>query len=318
MAALVFGEVVDGALSASVRNAMAAAAKCASHVDVVLLGAGISAAASQAAALEGCRSVLVVQDESLHESSPEEYCGTVATLAREYTHLIATSTYCSRGLLPRVAAELGVAMASEVVEVISQNEFRRFTYASNALAKVELLDNVKIFSIRATAFPPVKSTGGSGSVQPLSLQPLPDRRSTVSVQRVKKAGRPDLANAKVIVAAGRGLKAASDFPVVEALADLLGGAVAASRPLVDMGYIGSEYQVGQTGKVVAPELYFAVGVSGAIQHIAGMKDSKVIVAINSDPDAPIFQYATYGLTGDLYEVVPSLCRALKAEFDNAI
>jgi electron transfer flavoprotein alpha subunit len=182
-------------------------------------------------------------------------------------------------------------------------------YAGNALATIELSDPLKILTIRVTAFDPVPGEG-SAAVSRLGAATPPVKRSSVVVEHAAASTRPDLSAARVVVAAGRGLKSAADFPLVERLADLLGGAVAASRPLVDMGYIGSEHQVGQTGKIVAPELYIAAGVSGQIQHIAGMKDSKVIVAINTDPDAPIFQYANYGLVGDMYQQIPALCDAV--------
>jgi len=312
MAALVFAEVVQGRLSASVRNALSAAARCADQVDVALIGHDLDAAIVEASSLPQCGRVLAHVGQ-VSEGSVEDIAPSLLKLAGDYSHLVGASSTLTRGLFPRIAAILGVAMASDVLEVVGPGEFVRPMYAGNALASVVLSDPIKIITVRVTAFDPVSGQGCPAVTRVDAVVP-PERRSCVVVEHAAASTRPDLSAARVVVAAGRGLKSASDFPLVERLADMLGGAVAASRPLVDMGYIGSEHQVGQTGKIVAPELYIAAGVSGQIQHIAGMKDSKVIVAINTDPDAPIFQYATYGLVGDMYEQIPALCDALqKAE-----
>jgi electron transfer flavoprotein alpha subunit len=310
MAALVFAEIAGGRLGPSVRNALAAAARCAEQVDVVLVGNAIDDAVAEAALLPRCRTVFAFDGAFVAEGSVEDIEPSLLSLVRDYTHLVAASSTLTRALFPRLAAILGVAMASDVIEVTAPHEFVRPLYAGNALASVELTDPLKVLTVRVTAFDPVSGRGNAQVVRHPAIEPA-RRRSTVRVEPAAATTRPDLSAARVVVAAGRGLKSASDFPLVERLADLLGGAVAASRPLVDLGYIGAEHQVGQTGKIVAPELYIAAGVSGQIQHIAGMKDSKVIVAINSDPDAPIFQYASYGLVGNMYEQIPALCDAIE-------
>jgi electron transfer flavoprotein alpha subunit len=310
MAALVFGEINRGKLGPSIRNALAAAARCADEVDVVLVGNGLDGAIADAARLPRCRSVLAFDSPFIADASVEDIEPSLLAIVGQYTHLVGTSSTLTRALFPRLAAILGVAMASDVIEVTSPGEFVRPLYAGNALASVALADAIKVLTIRLTAFDPEDGQGNAQVVRHPAVPPA-QRRTSVVVEEPPASERPDLGTARAVVAAGRGLKSASDFALVERLADLLGGAVGASRPLVDLGYIGAEHQVGQTGKIVAPELYIAAGVSGQIQHIAGMKDSKVIVAINTDPDAPIFQYANYGLVGDLYEQIPALCDAIE-------
>jgi electron transfer flavoprotein alpha subunit len=266
------------------------------------------------ATLQKCgeiRDVCVADHACYAHQLAENTAPVLANLMKGYDYLLAPATTFGKNILPRVAALLNVSMVSDVVKVISANTFVRPIYAGNVEATVELTEEKKLMTVRATAFPTVECDGVcSGSVKKIE-EAIENSLSQFESQSLTKSERPELTAARVVVSGGRALKSAENFHLIEALADQLGAAVGASRAAVDAGFAPNDYQVGQTGKVVAPELYIAVGISGAIQHVAGMKESKVIVAINNDPDAPIFEVADYGLVGDLFTVLPALQAALK-------
>ena len=308
MTALVIAEHDNKDLKGGTANAVAAAAKMAGDVHVLVAGASAQGAAEAASKLAGVSKVLHVQAAHYDGGLPENYAALVVGLAGSYSHIVASASAFGKNFMPRVAALLDVAQISEISAVESADTFVRPIYAGNAFATVQSADKVKVVTVRATGFDPAPATG-SAPIE--SAQAGPDKAvSKVVGQELTRSARPELGGARRIVSGGRGLASGENFRIVEALADKLGAAIGASRAAVDSGYCPNDYQVGQTGKIVAPELYIAVGISGAIQHLAGMKDSKVIVAINKDPEAPIFQVADYGLVGDLFQVVPELTEKL--------
>jgi len=313
MTILIIAEHDGGSLKPSTLNTVAAAAKIGGDVHVLVAGNGCAGAASAAAAVPGVAKVLVADAAHLQAQSAENLAAVVVACVQgdpTCTHVLAPATPFGKNVLPRASALLDSSQISDVIAIESPDTFLRPFYAGNAVARVRSADKVKVLSVRTTAFDPVAASGGSATVQPvatgadLGLCELLGRE-------VVKLERPELTAASIIVSGGRGLGAADKFhAVLEPLADKLGAALGASRAAVDAGYAPNDYQVGQTGKIVAPQLYVAVGISGAIQHLAGMKDSKVIVAINKDPDAPIFQVADYGLVADLFAAVPELTGAV--------
>ena len=304
MTALVIAEHDKSSLKGGTANAVRAAAKMGGDVHVLVAGAGARAAAEAAAKLAGVTKVLHVEAGHYDGGLPENYAALVAPMAKGYSHVVAGASAFGKGFMPRVAALLDVAQVSEIIAVESPDTFVRPIYAGNAFATVQSADAVKVITVRATGFEPAAATG-SAPVEAAS--PGPDKQqSRVLSQELTRSARPELGGARRVVSGGRGLASGENFKIIETLADKLGAAIGASRAAVDSGYCPNDYQVGQTGKIVAPELYVAVGISGAIQHLAGMKDSKVIVAINKDPEAPIFQVADYGLVGDLFQIVPEL------------
>ena len=308
MTALVIAEHDKQSLKGGTANAVAAAAKMGGEVHVLVAGSGARGAADAAAKLAGVAKVLHVDAAHYDGGLPENYAALVVGVAGNYSHIVASASAFGKNFMPRVAALLDVAQVSEIVAVESADTFVRPIYAGNAFATVQSADPVKVVTVRATGFDPAPATG-SATVEPLG--PGPDKGvSKVLSQELTKSARPELGGARRVVSGGRGLASGDNFKLIDALADKLGAAVGASRAAVDSGYCPNDYQVGQTGKIVAPELYVAVGISGAIQHLAGMKDSKVIVAINKDPEAPIFQVADYGLVGDLFQIVPELTEKL--------
>ena len=308
MTALVIAEHDKQSLKGGTANAVAAAAKMGGEVHVLVAGSGARGAADAAAKLAGVAKVLHVDAAHYDGGLPENYAALVVGVAGNYSHIVASASAFGKNFMPRVAALLDVAQVSEIVAVESADTFVRPIYAGNAFATVQSADPVKVVTVRATGFDPAPATG-SATVEP--LDPGPDKGvSKVLSQELTKSARPELGGARRVVSGGRGLASGDNFKLIDALADKLGAAVGASRAAVDSGYCPNDYQVGQTGKIVAPELYVAVGISGAIQHLAGMKDSKVIVAINKDPEAPIFQVADYGLVGDLFQIVPELTEKL--------
>jgi electron transfer flavoprotein alpha subunit len=309
MSILVIAEHDNAALKAATLNTVAAAAKIGGEVHVLVAGSNCAAAAQAAAQLAGVAKVKLADAAHYAEQTAENLAALVVANAAGYTHILAPATTFGKNLLPRVAALLDVAQISEICGVESADTFVRPIYAGNALATVKSADAVKVITVRTTAFDAV-GQGGLAAVENIAAGP--DLGLTQLVGReLTKSARPELGAAKVIVSGGRGLASGENYhALLEPLADKLNAALGASRAAVDAGFVPNDYQVGQTGKVVAPQLYIAIGISGAIQHLAGMKDSKVIVAINKDPDAPIFQVADYGLVGDLFQIVPELTAAI--------
>jgi electron transfer flavoprotein alpha subunit len=308
MAALVIAEHDKAHLKGGTANAVTAAHKMAGDVHVLVAGSGAKPAAEAAAKLAGVSKVLHVEAAHYDGGGAENYAALVAGLAKGYSHVVASASAFGKGLMPRVAALLDVAQVSDISGVESADTFVRPIYAGNAFATVQSADAVKVVTVRATGFEPAPATG-SAAVEPAPAGPDKGQSKVLS-QELTRSARPELGGARRVVSGGRGLASGENFKLIEALADKLGAAVGASRAAVDSGYVPNDCQVGQTGKIVAPELYIAVGISGAIQHLAGMKDSKVIVAINKDPEAPIFQVADYGLVGDLFQVVPELTQKI--------
>jgi electron transfer flavoprotein alpha subunit len=309
MSILVIAEHDNARLGPATLNVIAAAAALGGEVHVLVAGQAARAVADQAAQAAGVAKVLLADGPALADGLAENLSAQVLALAEGYSHLLFAATASGKNVAPRVAARLDVAQVSDIVAVQAPDTFVRPIYAGNALATVQSTDARKVLTVRTTAFDPVAPSGGSAAVE--TVQAVADAgKSTFVGRELAKSDRPDLASAKVVVSGGRGLGSAENFKILDALADKLGAALGASRAAVDAGYAPNDWQVGQTGKIVAPQLYVAVGISGAIQHLAGMKDSKVIVAINKDAEAPIFGVADYGLVADLFEAVPALVQAL--------
>lgn len=311
MAALVIAEHDNRVLKPATLNAVAAAKEIAAgEVDVLVAGKDCRAAAEAAAKIAGARKVLLANDSAYEHGLAENVAPLVVRLAENYSHLLAAATTFGKNLMPRVAALLDVMQVSDISAVVSQDTFVRPIYAGNALLTVQSKDPVKVITVRGTAFPPVEATGGSAAIEPVASTGAAGLSEFVGAE-LSKSERPELTSARIIISGGRGMQSGENFHLLENVADKLGAAVGASRAAVDAGFVPNDYQVGQTGKIVAPELYIAVGISGAIQHLAGMKDSKVIVAINKDEEAPIFQIADYGLVGDLFKILPELADELE-------
>jgi electron transfer flavoprotein alpha subunit len=310
MTVLVIAEHDHGTLKGATFNTITAALQCGGDVHVLVAGAHAAGAAQAAAQVPGVAKVLLADTPCLAEQLGENVAAQVLSIGRHYSHLLFPATAHGKNVAPRVAALLDVAQISEATKVISPDTFERPIYAGNAIATVQSLDAIKVVTVRTTGFDAAASTGGSAPVENLAAVADSGMSAFVGSQ-IAKLERPELTAAQVIVSGGRALGSADKFnDLLTPLADQLGAALGASRAAVDAGYAPNDWQVGQTGKIVAPQLYFAVGISGAIQHLAGMKDSKVIVAINKDPEAPIFSVADYGLEADLFTAVPELTRAL--------
>lgn len=309
MTILVIAEHDHNSLKTATLNTVAAARKIGGEIHVLVAGANCAEAARQAAALEGVSKVKVADAPHYQNQTAENITALILANVAGCSHVLAPATTFGKNLLPRVAALLDAAQISEIVAVEAPDTFVRPIYAGNALATVKSADAVKVITVRTTAFEPV-STGAGCEVE--NISPVADTGHTQLTHReLTESERPELGAAKIIVSGGRGLGSGENFhKLLEPLADKLGAALGASRAAVDAGFVPNDYQVGQTGKIVAPQLYIAVGISGAIQHLAGMKESKVIVAINKDPDAPIFQVADYGLVADLFEAVPQLVASI--------
>jgi electron transfer flavoprotein alpha subunit len=308
MTTLVIAEHDNVSLKGSTLNTVTAALQCGGEVHVLVAGHEAHTAAAAAATLTGVTLVLLADGPQFNDGLAENVAEQVVTLADNYSHILAPATAYGKNILPRVAARLDVAQISEITKVLTPDTFERPIYAGNAIATVQSTDPVKVVTVRITGFD-AALMGGSAAVAPVTA--VSDTgKSRVVAREVAKSERPELTAAKVIVSGGRGMGSGEAFKILEPLADKLGAAMGASRAAVDAGFVPNDWQVGQTGKVVAPQLYIAVGISGAIQHLAGMKDSKTIVAINKDPEAPIFQVADYGIVGDLFDIVPALSVAL--------
>ena len=309
MTALVLAEHDNAHLRAATLNTVTAAAKAGGEVHVLVVGSNCDGAAQQAAKVAGVSKVLVADAPHFADGLAENVAAQVVALAKNYSHVLAPASSYGKNILPRVAALLDSAQVSDIISVESADTFTRPIYAGNAIATVQATDAIKVITARPTNFDAAAAEGGSAAVE--KLQVVADTGAATFVGReVAKSDRPELQGAKIVVSGGRGMGSAENFKLLEPLADKLNAALGASRAAVDAGFAPNDWQVGQTGKVVAPQLYVAVGISGAIQHLAGMKDSKVIVAINKDPEAPIFSVADYGLVGDLFETVPQLVKEL--------
>ena len=308
MTVLVIADHNNASLGAATLNAVTAGAKL-GDVHVLVAGKDAGAAAEAAAKVQGVAKVLHAEGDQYQGGLPENLAPLIVGLAGDYSHIVASSSSVAKNVLPRVAALLDVAQISDAIEIVSEDTFVRPIYAGNALATVQSSDKVKVLTIRGTAFKAAEAEGGSAAVETIAAGEDAGLSRFVG-QSLSKSERPELASAKIVVSGGRGVGSSDNFKIIEGLADALGAAVGASRAAVDAGYVPNDYQVGQTGKVVAPQLYVAVGISGAIQHLAGMKDSKVIVAINKDEDEPIFQVPDYGLVADLFEALPELEAAI--------
>ena len=305
MSVLVLAEHDNATLKAATLNAIAAASKIGGPVEVLVAGQGCSGAAEAASKVAGVAKVLVADAAEYAHGLPESLATLLVELAKGRTHVVAAATSNGKNVMPRVAALLDVAQVSEIIEVVSPDTFIRPIYAGNALATVQSKDVIKVVTVRMTGFDPVPATGGSAPIEAVASKGDAGL-SQFKGQELSKSERPELTSARIVISGGRGMQSGDNFKLLESVADKLGAAVGASRAAVDAGFVPNDYQVGQTGKIVAPDLYLAVGISGAIQHLAGMKDSKVIVAINKDEEAPIFQVADYGLVADLFKAVPEL------------
>ena len=305
MSILVVAEHDQQQIKAATRVALAAASAIGGDVDVLVAGEGCQSAADAAAQIPGVSKVLMADSAQYGHALAEEMASIVASVAPGYGHIIAATTTSSKNYMPRVAAMLDVAQISDIISVESPDTFKRPIYAGNAIATVQSVDSVKVLTVRGTAFDPVPAEGGNASIEPVGVTEEVGVSEWVK-EDVVEPERPELTAASIIISGGRGMQNGENFSLLESVADKLGAAIGASRAAVDAGFVPNDMQVGQTGKIVAPDLYIAVGISGAIQHLAGMKDSKVIVAINKDEDAPIFQVADYGLVADLFKAVPEM------------
>jgi electron transfer flavoprotein alpha subunit len=309
MAILVIAEHDNSQLKPSTLNTVAAAAKLGGDIDLLVAGHGCVQAANNAAKVQGIGRVLLVDHAHYEHALAEELSLLVTGLAEGYTHVLAPATTFGKNFMPRVAARLDVAQISDVVSVESADTFVRPIYAGNAMATVQSKDPIKVVTVRSTAFDAVSAEGGNAKIESVTASATFGKSSFVG-QELTVSERPELTSARVVISGGRGMGNGENFRLIEAVADKLNAAIGASRAAVDAGFVPNDYQVGQTGKIVAPELYIAVGISGAIQHLAGMKESKVIVAINKDEEAPIFQVADYGLVADLFTALPELADTL--------
>ncbi len=309
MTILVIAEHDNKTLKPATLNAVGAAAKIGGDIHVLVAGSGCGSVAQDATKIQGVTKILLADAAELAHQLPEDITPIVVDLAKNYTHILAPATTFGKNLLPRAAALLDVQQISEITAVESPDTFQRLVYAGNAVATVRSSDAIKIITVRGTAFDAAPAQGGNAAIENIAGKG-PSGLSSFVGEELSKSERPELTAAKIVVSGGRGLGSGENFAMIEKLADKLGAAVGASRAAVDQGFAPNDYQVGQTGKVVAPDLYIAIGISGAIQHLAGMKDSKVIVAINKDADAPIFTVADYGLVADLFQAVPELTEKL--------
>lgn len=311
MSTLVVADHDNAVLKPVTRCTLAAARELSQEIDLLIAGNDCHSVAEQASNIGGVRNVLLAQHDVYEHALAENIAPLVVELCQEYEFILTAHTTTGKNFLPRVAAALDVQMISDIIGVESSDTFKRPIYAGNAIATVKSNDGKKVISVRGTGFDPVEEDGGSAAIQEVSV--VHDSAMSSHVRdELAKSERPELTSAGIVISGGRGMGSGESFSILEEVADLLGAAVGASRAAVDAGYVPNDMQVGQTGKIVAPELYIAVGISGAIQHLAGMKDSKVIVAINKDPDAPIFQIADYGLVADLFQAVPEFTASLKA------
>jgi electron transfer flavoprotein alpha subunit len=308
MTTLVVAEHDNATLKSATLNVITAATQL-GDTHLLVAGQGCRTVAEAGAEVDGVSKVLLVEDGRYEHALAEPLAALIAGLASGYSHVLAPATTTGKNVMPRVAALLDVAQISEIVGIDSEDTFKRPIYAGNAIATVQSRDSTKVITVRGTAFEAAAAEGGQAVIENIDAAEDPALSSFVG-QDLSKTERPELTSARVVISGGRGLQSGDNFKLLEEIADKLGAAIGASRAAVDAGFVPNDYQVGQTGKIVAPDLYIAIGISGAIQHLAGMKDSKVIVAINKDPEAPIFQVADYGVVGDLFKILPELSAAL--------
>ena len=309
MSILVIAEHDNNTLNAATLKTVAAAQQIGGEIDILVAGLNAQSVADNAAQVAGIDRVLLADNAAYEHQLAENVSELIAKVGANYSHILAPATTTGKNFMPRVAALLDVGQVSDIIAVESADTFKRPIYAGNAIATVQSEDSIKVITVRSTAFDAAAETGGSASVEAVTDVFASDKVEFVGEQ-LADSERPDLASASVVISGGRGMQNGENFKLLESLADKLGAAVGASRAAVDAGFVPNDMQVGQTGKIVAPQLYIAVGISGAIQHLAGMKDSKVIVAINKDEEAPIFQVADYGLVADLFDVLPELEKSL--------
>jgi len=306
MTILIIAEHGNTELGPATLNAVTAAKAIGGEIEILVAGSGCDGAANDASKIEGVTKILVADSDEYANALAENVATLVSKIAENYSHILATATTSAKNIMPRVAALKDVQQISEISEVIDAETFVRPIYAGNAMATVKTSDSIKVITVRGTSFEAAQEDGGSSaSIEKIDASGDAGLSQYIGSE-LSASERPDLTSARIVVSGGRGMQSGENFPIIEAVADKLGAAVGASRAAVDAGYVPNDYQVGQTGKVVAPDLYIAVGISGAIQHLAGMKDSKVIVAINKDEEAPIFQVADFGLVADLFKAVPEL------------
>jgi electron transfer flavoprotein alpha subunit len=309
MSVLVIAEHNNAALNSATLNTITAAQQIGGDIDILIAGSGCGPVAEACAKIAGIKTVKIADNDSLGNQLAENMANLIIELAPGYSHVLAPATTFGKNILPRAAALLDVSQISEISEVISADTFVRPIFAGNALAKVQSSDSIKLITVRSTKFELANAEGGSAAIENVEAVADGGLSRFVSVE-VSKSDRPELMSARLVISGGRGMQSGDNFYLLENVADKLGAAVGASRAAVDAGFVPNDYQVGQTGKVIAPDLYIAVGISGAIQHLAGMKESKVIVAINKDEEAPIFQIADYALVEDLFTALPALADAL--------
>jgi len=309
MTVLVFADHDNTTLKESTLNAVTAAGNFGSDVHILVAGSDCSAVAEAASKVAGVAKILVADSADYEHPLAEVLAPLIVSLSADYDQIMVASTTVGKNFMPRVAAMLDMAQISDIISVENENTFKRPIYAGNAIATVESSDAKKLITVRTTAFDAADATSGSAEIENIAAGDNPGLSSFVGAE-LSKSERPELTSAKIIISGGRGMGSGENFSLIESVADKLGAAIGASRAAVDAGYVPNDYQVGQTGKIVAPDLYIAVGISGAIQHLAGMKDSKVIVAINKDEEAPIFQVADYGLVADLFDALPELDKEL--------
>ena len=309
MAVLVIAEHDNSNLKSSTLNTITAAKKLSDDIHLIILGSNIEELANKSKVVHRLSKVITCDNEKLKNFLPELSAPLISNLAEKYSHILAPASTFGKNLLPRVSALLDITQISDVIDIVSNDTFVRPIYAGNAISQVQTNQKINLLTIRPTSFEKSEDSGGDASIEEISFVDT-DLKTTFINREVSKSDRPELGNARIVVSGGRGLENSDNFKLLYELADKLNAAVGASRAAVDSGYIGNEYQVGQTGKMVAPELYIAVGISGAIQHLAGMKESKVIVAINKDLEAPIFNVADYGLSSDLFQAIPEIIKEL--------
>ena len=309
MAVLVIAEHDNSNLKSSTLNTITAAKKLSDDIHLIILGSNIEELANKSKVVHLLSKIITCDNEKLKNFLPELSAPLISNLAEKYSHILAPASTFGKNLLPRVSALLDITQISDVIDIVSNDTFVRPIYAGNAISQVQTNQKINLLTIRPTSFEKSEDSGGDASIEEISFVDT-DLKTIFINREVSKSDRPELGNAKIVVSGGRGLENSDNFKLLYELADKLNAAVGASRAAVDSGYIGNEYQVGQTGKMVAPELYIAVGISGAIQHLAGMKESKVIVAINKDLEAPIFNVADYGLSSDLFQAIPEIIKEL--------